>query len=72
MRPRSIPLKICLFSIFFSYVPTCLGLAIIRFDEKVYHNILFLLARESLNQLELLTFPCLMIVVELQRFTFSA
>ena len=25
-----------IFDIF--YVPTCLGLAIIRFDEKVYHN----------------------------------
>ena len=59
MRPRSVPLKICLFSTFFSYVPTCLGLAIIRFDEKVYHNNYF-------------TLPCLMTVVELHRFTFSA
>ena len=23
---------------FFGYVPTCLGLVIIRFDEEVYHN----------------------------------
>ena len=36
--PRSVPLKICLFSTFFGYMPTCLDFAINGFDEVVYHN----------------------------------
>ena len=61
----------------FGHAPTCLGLAINRFDEQVYHKNWNwnknLLGQESFNQIfDLLTLPCLMKVAELHTFTFSA